>query len=180
MPGESLTLTQEADQARRENRSSDARRLYGVAIAICREARNQPELVRALKGLGQIERDAGHFDTARAAYEEAVAICRDQADSLALAHTVRHLGDIHRAAGAPALAEPHYREAVALYRGSEQRSPLDLANALRPLAIVEEGAGRIDKARELWKEARDLYSEAGVQDGVAESTSRLARLESQQ
>ena len=54
--------------------------------------------------------------------------------------------------------------------------PLDVANAVRPLAILSEEAGDTEAARRLWEEARDLYEACGVQAGVDECSERLARL----
>ena len=66
--------------------------------------------------------------------------------------------------------------AVALYRSHERTLPLDLANAIRPLAILKDDAGEVEEARRLWEEARDLYAAVNVREGVAESSARLARL----
>jgi len=44
------------------------------------------------------------------------------------------------------------------------------------LAILEERAGRVDEARRLWTEARDLHEARGVTEGAAESALRLAAL----
>jgi tetratricopeptide (TPR) repeat protein len=170
------TLIQEADRARRENRLPDARRDFAEAVALGREAGSPGDLVRALRGLAQVERDLGRGDAVLPLYEEAVAVCRRQGDPLDLAHTIRHLGDVHRAAGRSDLAEPCYVEALALYRGSERTDPLDLANAVRPLAILEESRGEVEAARALWTEARRLYEVVNVRQGVAECADRLARL----
>ncbi len=176
MSDAAIKLMKEADRARRENRPADAHRDLVEAVALCRQAGAQGELVQALKGLGQIERDLGHGDAARPLYEEAVAICREEGDVLTLAHTVRHLGDIHRDAGRVELAEPCYHEALALYRSHEGTPPLDLANAIRPLAMLKDAAGEVEEARRLWEEARDLYEAVSVREGVAECSARLARL----
>jgi len=180
-PGTGVTQTvsnlmQEAIRARRENRLADARRTFADAVTLCRRNGERGELVQALKGLGQVERDLGSAESAVPLYEEAVAICRTEGDTLALAHTVRHLADIHQDRGRRDLAEPYYDEALTLYRNDERTEPLDLANAVRPLAILKESAGQMDDARRLWREARDLYAAAGVEAGLAECEARLARL----
>jgi tetratricopeptide (TPR) repeat protein len=175
-PTAAAALMERANRARRERRLADAHRDFVEAVARCRHKDTQHDLVQALKGLGQIERDLGRADAARPLYEEAVAICRRKDDALALAHTIRHLGDIHRDTGRPDLAEPCYDEALALYRSSERTSPLDLANAIRPLAILKEGAGDVEEARRLWEEARDLYAAAEVGEGVDDCSARLERL----
>jgi tetratricopeptide (TPR) repeat protein len=180
MSASASELIEQAGRARREERLEDAHRDFAQAVALCRESGLRRELVRALKGLGQIESDLGRLDRARPLYEEAVANCRLMDDDLSLAHTVRHLGDIHRHAGDLRLAEPCYREALALYRQHEETPPLDLANALRPLAILKEQAGDVQEAKLLWTEARDLYGTVGVQVAVLECSARLARLASQE
>jgi tetratricopeptide (TPR) repeat protein len=170
-------LINQANRARKEHRLADAYRDLTEAVALCRQAGTRCELIQALKALGQIERDLGRSEAARPLYEEAIALCREEGDPIALAHTVRHLGDIHRDAGHLTQAEPCYHEALALYRGHEH-APLDLANAIRPLAIRKEAVGEAEAARRLWEEARDLYEAAKVQVAVAECSARLARLSS--
>ncbi len=74
------------------------------------------------------------------------------------------------------LAEPCYDEALSLCRSNYQTAPLDLANAIGPMAILKDDAGEVEEARRLWEEARELYAAVNVQEGVAESSARLARL----
>jgi tetratricopeptide (TPR) repeat protein len=126
--------------------------------------------------LGQVERDAGNSSSALSLYEEAVMHCRVAGDALLLAHTVRHVGDIHQDMKRDDLAEPCYREALGIYRSSEP-DRLDLANAIRPLALLKENAGEIAEAKQLWAEARDLYAVSKVPQGVEECTRRLKLLE---
>ena len=71
--------------------------------------------------------------------------------SSVLAHTIRHLGDVYLEDGSPELAEPCYHEALELYRCHEGSSSLDLANAVRSLAVL-----RWEQARALWDEARSF------------------------
>jgi hypothetical protein len=74
-------------------------------------------------------------------------------------------------------AEPCYVEALALYRSSGHTAPsLDLANAIRPLAILRERVGNVDEAILLWREARDLYLAVNVRAGVAECSKHLDQL----
>jgi tetratricopeptide (TPR) repeat protein len=173
MSNTALGLLEAAQLARKEHRLADAHRDLVEAVSLCRQAGEQRTLVRALKALGQIERDLGQGDAARPLYEEAVSICREEGDPLLLAHTIRHLGDIHQDAGRLTEAEPCYHEALALYR-SRQANPLDLANAIRPLALLKEATGKREEARPLWEEARELYVAVNVRAGVAECSARLA------
>jgi tetratricopeptide (TPR) repeat protein len=163
-------------RARREHRPEDARRNFAQAVANARRDGLSRELVPALKGLAQIARDEGHDDDAVPLYEEAVAICRALDHPLLLAHTIRHLGDVHLDAGRLVAATPCYEEALDLYRGHDQTLPLDLANAIRGLAILREIQWDPDEAKRLWREALYLYSSLGIEQAVAECSARLARL----
>ena len=108
---------------------------------------------------------------ARRCYEESVALLRDVGEPLTLAHTIRHLGDVYHEQGRPELAEPCYEEALALYREHGKGPSLDLANAIRSLAVL-----RWEQTRALWKEARDLYTPLRIEPGIKESTARLEAL----
>ena len=68
-----------------------------------------------------------------------------------------------------------YHEALALYRAHEI-DPLDLANAIRPFAILKRAAGKAEEARPLCEEARELHTAIDVQVAVAECSARFARL----
>jgi tetratricopeptide (TPR) repeat protein len=176
MSDRSRVLLEQAKRARRDGRVLDAHRDFLEAVVLCRQASAKRDLIQALTGLGQIERDLGRGEAARPLHEEAVTICRGEDDPLQLAHTVRHLGDIHQDAGHLDLAEPCYREALAIYRGHPKTPPLDLANTLRPLAMLHEGLGQSAQAIVLWTEAKDLYGALNLREGVAESTAHLTRL----
>ncbi|MGI8745589.1 MAG: tetratricopeptide repeat protein [Bryobacteraceae bacterium] len=136
--------------------------------------RDRVELAQALRELGETERKLKNGTAARQHYEEAVAIYRGTGETLRLAHTVRHLGDVYYAEGRLDLAEPCFTEALDLYRNAAATSPLDLANAIRSLAVLKSGVGDAGQARPPWEEARDLYAAVGVKEGVAESSARLA------
>ena len=134
------------------------------------------ELAGALKDLGQIECDLDNNEAALQHYQEALALYRAEGDVLKIAHTVRHLGDVHRCEGRLTQAEQCYHEALNLYRNHPRTPLLDLANAIRPLAILKFDAGATDEARSLWEETRKLYTAVDVEAGVAESSRRLALL----
>jgi tetratricopeptide (TPR) repeat protein len=169
-------LMEQAAQARREGRLADAKRGWTEAVSLCRHTGPRHDLIIALKGLGQIERDLQNGDAALPLYEEAVTLSRVAGEPLLLAHTIRHLGDIHLDAERLELAERCYDEAVALYREAKQTAALDLANAIRPLAILQERKGNLEQAKSLWKQAKELYAAVDVPAGVAESSSHLAQL----
>lgn len=172
---EVLSLMRDANRLRFE-RPQEAHRLYAEAVELSRRAHLQRELIQALKGLGQIERDLNNDEAALELYEQALVLCRDADDPLLLAHTVRHVGDIHQDIKRDDLAAPCYAEALAIYRGEPETTPLDLANAVRPFALLKENAGEKEEAKRLWAEARDLYAASNIQQGVAECSRHLQRL----
>ena len=51
-----------------------------------------------------------------------------------------------------------------------------MANALRVLALAEAAAGERDHACAHWSEARAIYADVGVVDGVVEADRRVASL----
>jgi tetratricopeptide (TPR) repeat protein len=120
------------------------------------------------------------LDDARRHYEDAVAMLRDAGEPLRLAHTLRHLGDVLWDAGRPAQAEPHVRHALALYRHHSDAPRLDVANAIRSLAVVTEHAGNTEEANRLWSEAHEIYVSLDVKPGAVESAARLDRLRSRE
>jgi tetratricopeptide (TPR) repeat protein len=167
------TLVQRGHADRREGRFDDALESFAEAVAAARRDGNDADLVLALKGLGQVERDLGQGERAQASYEEAAELCLANEDLPGLAHALRHLADLHQDAGAWSEAEALYVQALALYRRLEDSSALDLANAIRPYALLRERLGDADGTVELWREARALYVAAGVAEGIEECDRHL-------
>lgn len=146
-------------------------------MALCQDAPEEDEaLLAVLRALAQLERDEGHLEAAADRYRAAVSVCRRGASDNMLAHTLRHLADVYRSLGWLDEAEPAYLEALAFYRAHKGASRLDLANAVRPYALLTQRLGRDAEARHLWREARALYAEAEVAEGVAEADKHLQEL----
>jgi tetratricopeptide (TPR) repeat protein len=173
MSEDAHTLIQRGHAQRREDRADDALQSFSEAVAAARRDGNDADLVHALKGLAQIERDLGRGERAQPLYEEAVELCLALDDLPGLAHSLRHLGDLHLDVGSLGAAQEAYAQAVALYRRLPATPALELANALRPQALLNERFGEADAARALWREARNLYLAAGVDAGVEECDRHL-------
>jgi tetratricopeptide (TPR) repeat protein len=174
MSEDAHTLTQRGHAERRDDRLQDARQSFTDAVAAARAAGNDTDLVLALKGLGRVERDLGRAERALSLYEEAAELCLAGEDLSGLAHTLRQLGDIHQDGDAWSQAEEYYLQALSLYRRDCSVTPLELANALRPLAQLRERLGEGAAAQPLWREARVLYLAAGVGEGAAECDRHLS------
>jgi tetratricopeptide (TPR) repeat protein len=174
------------EKARREHRLSDAEDAFREAVRCFRELGQRAELAYALTRRAQIERDIGDYDSALRDQGEALALCRDLPDKLKLAHTIRHMADILQDAGRHLEAAPYFKEVLQLYRARDDVDPLEMANAIRSVAIHAEHMGEADEARQLWLEARNRYGAlderfalltgSETNPGVHEADDNLARL----
>jgi len=122
------------------------------------------------------DRMEGRIREALLGYERAAALARVANDTGQLAHAQRHVGDLHRELGQNRAAEAAASEAVAVYRQHDGNASLDLANALRVLALAQESLRQLAKADGSWREARSLYEAVGVLPGVHECDEHIARL----
>lgn len=147
------------------------------ACEICERIGAMRELSIALGKLAHVALDRGQADKARSLLEDAVAAARAVGDPLRVAHAVRHLGQVHHRQGRWDQAESCYREALDLYGEANGASPLDHANALRPMAMLLEDRGDVEEAVGVWGEAARLYRMAGVTAGVEECEARMEELE---
>jgi tetratricopeptide (TPR) repeat protein len=125
---------------------------------------------------GKRVRAERRLDAARAHYAEAAEIYRQEDNRLAYAHTIRHIADMFLGEAKHAEAKPLYEEALEIYRSSLDTKLLDLANTVRPYALLNEAIGNIDAARQHWQEARNLYASLRLDVGVEECGKHLARL----
>lgn len=179
MPNETDLAAQRAFAAQKERRYADAKREWTEVAELSRQRDDRAELAWAIRWLGEIERKLHNQAAARLHYEEAVKLYRGLSDPLVLAHTVRHLGDVYHELHLPKLAEPCYREALEIYRAHPEAAPLDVANAIRSMAVLKGELGERQEARKLWEEVQQRYSAAGVEAGITESSVRLAALAAQ-
>jgi tetratricopeptide (TPR) repeat protein len=153
--------------------SAEARRILSDRIEAGRRPGNGADPGDALARLGQLERNEGNTDAAIALYREAADVARSEGAPLRLAHRLRHIGDIYREAGDAERAGLYYGEALTLYRADPEPPGLDLANLLRPLALLREAQNLPGAARQFWTEAHALYDRAGVSAGVDECTRHI-------
>ena len=145
-----VELLDRASVARREERLADAYRDASEALLQSRRGEDQDCLIRALRMLGQLERDEGRPERALQHYREAVAESRTQGDTLRLALTIRHLGDLLVELSRFDEAAVEYEAALAGYRQEPSRTPLDLANTLRAIAVLKQRVGEARAARPFW------------------------------
>jgi tetratricopeptide (TPR) repeat protein len=120
-------------------------------------------------------RRQGRLSDARALYEEAAESFQAEKQTARWAHALRRAAEFAVRTGDSTTG---LREAIIVieyYRSSPPTS-LEMAKALRALAMAEAAAGERDSALAHWDEARTLYMDAGVADGVVEAERRVASL----
>ena len=117
------------------------------------------------------------LDAARAHYAGAAEIYLGEENRLAYAHTIRHIADMFLDEAKHSEAKPLYEEALEIYRSSLDTKLLDLANTVRPYALLNEATGNLKLAREHWLEARNLYASLRLDVGVEECGKHLAALQ---
>jgi tetratricopeptide (TPR) repeat protein len=120
-------------------------------------------------------RRQGRLSDATALYEEAAESFRAEQQPARWAHALRHAAEFAIRAGDSVTGLREARVVVEYYR-STPPTTLEMANALRVMALAESSAGERDRAMEHWSEARRLYREAGIADGVLEAERQVALL----
>ena len=177
-----VDLVKQALAARRDGDTEAAEAAAREALSQARgqnDEAGRDALVVALSVMAQIDQDAGRLDVATQRYAQAAEVCRRPPVSPRLPHVLRHLGILQLRAKNLLAAISCCEEALELRRGQPDTPALEMANTLRPLALIREAEGRKADAVGLWKEAASLYAAAGVESGVEESRSRLAALATQ-
>ena len=120
-------------------------------------------------------RRQGRLSDATALYEEAAESFRAEQQPARWAHALRHAAEFALRAGDSVTGLREARMVIEYYRITPPTA-LEMANALRVMAMAEAAAGELDNAMTHWREARGLYRDAGVADGVLEADRHVALL----
>lgn len=166
---------QEANSARREGNADLAKQAFQHAFEASKFSGDALGRLFALKGLAQLERDGGRPGKAVEFLAEAVQLAQEAGDLRLQAHTLRHYAEALMETEHLEIAAPVFSEALELYRGLPDVSSLELANALRPAALLYELLAQHGEAQNLWREARELYARSELKAGVVECDKGLSR-----
>jgi len=132
---------------------------------------NADELAKA----GKLARIRGEHAEALRCYVDAMAAFHEAGDLAGQMHHGRHAADLHRKLGNLEEAHVLISVTVGFYRENPP-SDLELANALRIAALVDESFEDDGRCAALWREAASLYEKVGVQEGVDEAEAHLKAL----
>lgn len=172
---EAQILIEQGRKARHERRLEVARSSFREALEQC-GCDDDPRLVAELHAeLAYVERALHDEQAAEADYRRAAEMFRALRDPFRTAHNMRHLADVLRETGRPLQAAPFYSESIEFFRKSGEY-PLQLANALRGLALMQGDLGDFAGSIQSWTEAKELYQMVNVDAGVAESQKRIDEL----
>jgi hypothetical protein len=100
-------------------------------------------------------------------YQQAADLCALSQNLSDRAFALRHTSDLNRELGRFGDALAIAQEAESIYRNGEGNG-LDLANCLRLVALAHMRLDDESSALPFWQEAMQLYSQSGVDGGVAE------------
>ena len=162
-------------QARRQHHLDEARARLQEALKCCGDGEHPRLLAELHAELAYVERALNDNPVAETHYRKATEMFRVLGDEHRTAHNARHLADILRETGRPAEAAPLYSESIEIFRKSGEY-PLQLANAVRGLALMQHDLGNATLSLQSWAEARALYQLVGVDAGVAESQRQIDEL----
>jgi hypothetical protein len=122
-------------------------------------------------------RRQGRLVDATALYEQAAEAYRNGGEPARWAHSLRHAAEFAVKAGDGQTGLREARAVVEYYR-IDPPPTLEMANALRVAALAEDAAGEKANSMQYWSEARSLYADAGVAQGVMEAERHVAVLAS--
>lgn len=117
-----------------------------------------------------------HDDTAREHCQAALALFQYHRDVAGQAQTLDSLGYIDHHSGRHHDAVQHYGQAISLYHDLD--NSYETADTLDRLGHPHVALGDHDRAREVWREARDLYRQQGRDQEAEQVERQLDRLRS--
>ena len=126
-----------------------------------------------LRVYSQILRDEDRIEEAKKTLDEAASILLPITSAQRRAHIIRHQADIAAEMGLLSESFVHYEAALSIYRRDSLTNPMDLANTLRGFALLKERWKEVQEAKKMWREAKEIYSSFGIEEGVKECNAHL-------
>ena len=169
-------LLTEATALRKENQFEEAIEQIHKALELSRTLSDTESVARSLNELAQAEREMGDTAASIDHYRDLLEYERENSRPLGAAHALRHLGNIHQDEGRIDEAEECYSQALEIYRTNHGESKMALANTLRAFALLKNQQDKKQESLSLWKEARIIYEENHVKEGIKECNRWIRRL----
>ncbi|MFL9841027.1 hypothetical protein ABS767_08650 [Sphingomonas sp. ST-64] len=169
----------QGEDRRRAGQPDAARHCFAEAISVFHLDCDLAGEARALTRQARLARDAGNLEWAQHDQQAAIALLRKAGDGHALARALRRAGDIFLAQGDQERAAAALAEAFVLYEASPDAGTLEIADAVRSVALLAEALGEPEQALMMWQDARERYAqarEAGGNPGLTEADTHIAAL----
>jgi uncharacterized protein HemY len=126
----------------------------------------------ALRGLGNVAYEQGHYGSARGYYEQGLAVSRELGNKQGMASSLSNLGDLALTQQDYATARVYVEESLALYR--ELQDTRGIAIALNNLGNVAYAQEDYSRARALLRESLIMGQDLGDRLGIAACLAALA------
>lgn len=169
-------LLQKAWDQRRQSNYEEARKLVEQAEALC-QASDHAYLGRIAHIYMQFEADHDNFEKAVEFSKQSIAHYEQAQLQDKIAHATRHLADLQSQLGQLEASEANFRKVLSVYQGQSNTHPGNLANAVRAFAVLLEKTPKKQEALQHWKQAKELYANVGIKEGVEEAETSIRRLE---
>ncbi len=167
----------QGEDRRRAGEPDAARRCFAEAISAFHADCDLAGEAQALARQAQLARDAGDLDWAQHDQQAAIALLRQAGDGHALAFALRNAGDIFLEQGDQDHAAAALAESFVLYEASPDADGLEIADAVRSVALLAEALEEPEQALMMWQDARERYAEAAEgAAGLAEADAHIAAL----
>jgi tetratricopeptide (TPR) repeat protein len=128
---------------------------------------------------GRLARFEGRVEEALGLYQTAAELFKEENDEPRWANTMRYVAALEVELKRGEDARRDIEAVLALHTALKpliptQQSVMEVANATRVAALAAEACGEHDRAKQIWREAAELYAEARLLDGSIEEARELA------
>ena len=170
-------LVEFAWQARRDGDLQLAEANLLSAKKLCLDNSFNDLLVQVLVKCAHLKDDVKALSEALELTCEAVDLARSLNTPMLLAHSLRHLGDVYFKLDKLEEAESVLQETIEIYRNESSAPGIELANALRVEALLQERLKKIPTALDTWSEVASIYKQANITEGVEEANQHIRLLQ---
>lgn len=147
------------------------------SLALAESEKNNPEMIRALIVLGDINCSLDDYSRAYSQYDRALVMAREASDRWHEAKLLSRLGHLAHNRGDLSGADRLLNQSLLLWHAQSHQS--GVAGVLQRLAQVELMRGRAERANDYARQSLNLYSKQGNLVGVATALQRVGATELQ-
>ena len=157
---------------RNDGQYEEANTLAQEHFSLAQEADDQASEALFVKLMAQVHTDQGALRDALKSYKQLERLYIGLEDKPKQMHALRHIGMLFQDLGEHECAQKCLIQVVEAY---EENPPaaLEIANTHRLYALALEGLGKMDEAKTYWQEAKTVYEQLWIPEGVEECDEHL-------